>query len=597
MEEALGRCMAALDGVRQQLVKEQMLQAADSPVPPALLVLPPSGGTGTGKPAASAPEAAPPLWLLGAASFGRKLGYWGLRQEAGLSFFDVSREGPLLAIQCLVLMRKVEQQLQPAAGVWAGLPEERRQALRAMADGLDEQISWLDRARKAVPQPTAQQWAAWHAKHPEGILRGAPHAPALARLMLEAILPQLQQQGQQQLLHDSLEAARELGAARLSTQQAERLQWLRALVSSEREFAALLRELAAAQAEPDSDTCGRQQQQIAGNAIDLWTQPTTSCSTMCGRRSQQPAAARWAGRLTPSASRMASIPSKRRAASMAGRSPVPQVCLAALCPAAAVRLAGHCYVPWRSAQPIQAHPLAPSHPHRPSHLLCMHCYRGGGDWQAGAVPEEQRWACPALRCAVLRCAVLPYNLPLCPNPAPVSPPGCAADKDCRLCFYLENVSRQAAKQQLVTGKQPCTGRCKALTKRQKSRMYRAGGKGDFSFSSYESYQQAGPMRPPTSGGRPRLTPQQRAERQAVKEERTRLGNQYLEEKRQREEAAEEATAATAAAAAAAVAAPQPGRGSSSGAGGSGGSAGKRGAPADGLPPPAPKGGRAPGPGA
>jgi hypothetical protein len=116
-------------------------------------------------------------------------------------------------------------------------------------------------------------------------------------------------------------------------------------------------------------------------------------------------------------------------------------------------------------------------------------------------------------------------------------------------------------------------------------MYRAGTKGDFSSSSYESYQQAGPMRPQTSGGRPRLTPQQRAERQAAKEERTRLGNQYLEEKRQRE--------------AAAAAAAQPGHGSSSGAGasGSGGGAGKRSAPADGLPPPVPKGGRARGPGA
>jgi hypothetical protein len=272
MEEALERCMAALDGVRQQLVKEQMLQTADSPVPPALLVLPPCGGTGTGKPAASAPDAAPPLWQLGGASFGRKLGYWGLRQAAGRSFFDVSHEGPLLAIQCRVLLQEVEQQLQPAAAYWAGLPEERRQAIRAMADSLDEQISWLDRARKAVPQPTAQQWVAWHAKHPEGIMRGAPHAPALATLMLEVILPKLQQQGQGQgqqqlLLHDSLEAARELGAARLSTQQAERLQWLRALVSSAGEFAPLLDELAAAQAEPDSDTSRRQQQQIAGKAI------------------------------------------------------------------------------------------------------------------------------------------------------------------------------------------------------------------------------------------------------------------------------------------------------------------------------------------
>jgi hypothetical protein len=100
-----------------------------------------------------------------------------------------------------VLLQEVEQQLQPAAAYWAGLPEERRQAIRAVANSLDEQISWLDRARKAVPQPTAQQWVAWHAKHPEGILRGAPHAPALARLMLEVILPKLQQQqgqGQQQ---------------------------------------------------------------------------------------------------------------------------------------------------------------------------------------------------------------------------------------------------------------------------------------------------------------------------------------------------------------------------------------------------------------
>jgi hypothetical protein len=154
-----------------------------------------------------------------------------------------------------------------------------------------------------------------------------------------------------------------------------------------------------------------------------------------------------------------------------------------------------------------------------------------------------------LRCAVLRCAARqPATLPL-----PSTPPHClpcrAADKDCRLCFYLENVRRQAAEQQLVTGKQPCTGRCKALTKRQRSRMYRAGKKGDFSSSSYESYQQAGPMRPPTSGGPRRLTSQQLAERQAAKEERTRLGNQYLEEKRQRE--------------AAAAAAAQPGRGSSS----------------------------------
>jgi hypothetical protein len=201
--------------------------------------------------------------------------------------------------------------------------------------------------------------------------------------------------------------------------------------------------------------------------------------------------------------------------------------------------------------------------------------------KGGLAPRRAVLCCAALCCPTTR-ACHPATLPL-PSPPPHCLPCRAADKDCRLCFYLENVRRQAAEQQLVTGKQPCTGRCKALTKRQKSRMYRAGGKGDFSFSSYESYQQAGPMRPPTSGGRPRLTPQQRAERQAAKEERKRLGNRYLEEKRKRE---------------AAAAAAQPGRGSSSsGAGASGSGAGKRSAPADGLPPPAPKGGRAPGPGA